>query len=342
MNEFLIDDQSLETQWRSLILFGKNSATYKFAFAKSLLELVDNETTVITLDDLSVPFSRSLIEHLKIHDKQGNATKSQFLEACRARIRNEISEEKLLEITKTKGFVNVVDAFQNLAGGLINKPFYEKDYSKHSKQIVITDELLSLKNQIQYENLDSEVNARWNLVETAWNIGIAPNLLEVQHDEFRSELFIETDIMDRIAITSSREALNGYQKGKCFYCCRDISINSGSNNICHVDHFLPHIHKKQHLPANINGVWNLVLSCSTCNGASEKGAKIPHIDFLSKLSKRNEFYITSKHPLSETIQNQTGNSTQDRKSFLNNHFQIAKDHNPTQYWKPTDPLPSIF
>jgi hypothetical protein len=44
MTQFQINDTSLETQWRALILFGKNSATYKFAFAKSLLELVNKET----------------------------------------------------------------------------------------------------------------------------------------------------------------------------------------------------------------------------------------------------------------------------------------------------------
>jgi len=41
MTEFQINDPSLESQWRALILFGKNSATYKFAFAKSLLELIE-------------------------------------------------------------------------------------------------------------------------------------------------------------------------------------------------------------------------------------------------------------------------------------------------------------
>ena len=47
MTRFQINDPSLESQWRAIILFGKNSATYKFAFAKSLLELVNNETTRI-------------------------------------------------------------------------------------------------------------------------------------------------------------------------------------------------------------------------------------------------------------------------------------------------------
>lgn len=48
MTKFQINDPSLESQWRAIILFGKNSATYKFAFAKSLLELVDKEKTKIT------------------------------------------------------------------------------------------------------------------------------------------------------------------------------------------------------------------------------------------------------------------------------------------------------
>ena len=63
----------MESQWRALILFGKNTATYKFAFAKSLLELVEKETTKITLKELAVPFSRNITEHLKKSDKQGSS-----------------------------------------------------------------------------------------------------------------------------------------------------------------------------------------------------------------------------------------------------------------------------
>ena len=52
--------------------------------------------------------------------------------------------------------------------------------------------------------------------------------------------------MRRIDITSVRDSLNGYQKGKCFFSFLDISIIQGSPDICHVDHFLPHINKKVH------------------------------------------------------------------------------------------------
>jgi hypothetical protein len=342
MEDFRLNDPSLETQWRSLILFGKNSATYKFAFARSLLDMVDQERTIVTLEDLAVPYSGYILEHLKKHEKQGNSKSSQFLEACRSRLKNEITDDELIGITKAKGFVNVVDAFQNVSGGTITSPFYEKDYSSSAKRIVITDQLLSLRSSFQYSNLDSEVEARWRLVETAWGLGISPNLIQVQHDELNGELFLESDLMRRIDITSARDALNGYQKGKCFYCCRDISVVSGSDSICHVDHFLPHLHKREHLPANINGVWNLVLSCQTCNGTSEKGSKVPDLDFLSRLHKRNEHYISSNHPLAETIINQCGDSINDRKSFLREHYRIAKDLSPISQWNPTETVPCPF
>ena len=63
MVTFQQNDISLESQWRSLILFGKNSATYKFAFAKSLLELVDKETTSISKADLAVPFAKHMTNY---------------------------------------------------------------------------------------------------------------------------------------------------------------------------------------------------------------------------------------------------------------------------------------
>jgi hypothetical protein len=336
MEDFIVNDPALDTQWRSLILFGKNSATYKFAFGKSLLDLVNQEKTIVTLEELADPYSRYILEHLEKNDKQGNSQKSEFLNACRARLNSSIDDNQLREITIRKGFVNVVDAFQNVAGGTISKPFYEKDYSRTSKKLVLTDDLLTLKELYQYENLFDEVESRWKLVETAWNIGISPNLLQVRHDESNNELFIGFDGMKRVDVTTARGALNGYQKGQCFYCCRGISIQSGHEDVCHVDHFLPHAHKVQHLPANINGVWNLVLSCSTCNGASEKGMRVADKSYLFKLNKRNEWYILSKHPLAETIINQTGITSEERQGFLRQHYQIAFDLNSTSLWKPKE------
>jgi hypothetical protein len=338
---FLENDISSESQWRAIILFGKNSATYKFAFGKALLLLTSQETNNITLKELSPLFVDSILQHLKLNDKQGNSSSSSFLNACRRYNKNEISYDNLLDITEKQGFVNVVDAFQNVNGDIVPKKFYEKDYSGNKKRIVITDNLLKLKESVQFYNFDNEVEARWNLVETAWNIDINPNLLEVKIDDDLQTLFIESDFMRRKDITSARASLNGYQKGKCFYSFQDITINSGDNNLCAVDHFFPHVHKIKFndLGSNINGVWNLVLADKLVN--LDKSAKIPEIKYLERLYKRNEFYIASKHPLGETIINQTGKTPKDRRAFLQRQYDLSLNLS-IQKWKPLIELEPLF
>lgn len=341
ITQFQINDPSLESQWRAIILFGKNSATYKFAFAKSLLGIIKKEKVKITLDELAIPFANCIVEHLKKSDKQGNARTSKFLEGCRNYINDKISIDELYSLTVRFGFVNVVDAFQNVNGGIIPDLFYEKNYNQGKKEIVITDNLLKIKELYQFRNLEQEVEARWDLVETAWNLQINPNLLEVKYDENKSLFFIENDLMRRIDITSVRDSLNGYQKGKCFYSFQDISINKNDNEICEVDHFLPHINKLSHLKngANINGVWNLVLADSKIN--LNKKTKIPEIRFLHRLFNRNEFYIESKHPLAETIINQTGSTKEIRSRFLETQYNLALTHS-IQQWKPEIELIGTF
>lgn len=338
---FQENDPSLESQWRALILFGKNSATYKFAFGKALLNLVSQETNSISLSELSPIFVDSILNHIKENDKQGNSNSSTFLDACRKYNNNEISYDNLLNITEKYGFVNVVDAFQNINGGIIQNKFFEKDYNGKLKRIIVTDELLKLKESSQFINFNDEVEARWNLVETAWNLQINPNMLEVQIDSNLQSLFIENSFMKRKDITSARASLNGYQKGKCFYTFQDISIISGQENTCAVDHFFPHVHKinLNQNGANVNGVWNLVLTDKYVN--LDKSAKIPELKYLERLYKRNEFYIASKHPLGETIINQTGKTPAERRSFLQKQYDLSLNLS-IQKWNPIIELEPLF
>lgn len=330
---FQINDPSLESQWRAIILFGKNSATYKFAFAKSILELLELGKSTMSLIDLADPFSRNIIEHLKKNNKQGNSSSSKFLDSCRSFINGKISHDELLQTTIKLGFTNVVDAFQNVNGDVITNPFYHKNYKEGSKEIILTDSIFKLKETLQFENLDQEVDARWNLVETAWNLQINPNLLEVKHDSLKQELYIESDFMRRVDITSVRDSLSGYQKGKCFYSFQDIFVSKGHPNVCAIDHFLPHLNKKAHAEyeANINGVWNLVLADPKVN--SSKSARIPDRRYLERLYNRNEFYIESKHPLAETIINQTGKTKEKRRIFLQTQYNLALSYSIHE-WNP--------
>ena len=94
---FQINDPSLESQWRAIILFGKNSATYKFAFAKAI-ELLPSGKSSLSLEDLAVPFSKNIVDHLLKSDKQGNSSSSKFLNACRDFIAGRSSEDRLIQV----------------------------------------------------------------------------------------------------------------------------------------------------------------------------------------------------------------------------------------------------
>jgi hypothetical protein len=336
---YLNNDKTSESRWRSLILFGSNTATYKFAFAKSLLELVGEETTRISLEDLSKPFVLNLANHINIAPKQIRGIEPSFLLEIKKFNQGLSTIDELVKIALRDGFRYVIDAFQYLQGGQIESPFYIKDYTGSKKQLIITDELLKLKRSKQLYNLPLEIEARWKLVETAWNLNINPNLLEVIHDVDENSFYIrESNFFKRVDITSSRDSLNGYQKGKCFYSFKDIFLCG--IDICHVDHFFPHAMKElfHREGINVNGVWNLVLSDPDIN--AHKSNRIPEKQYLHRLYKRNEFYIQSKHPLAETIINQTGKTATQRIAFLNKCYNIV-DFSQSK-WKPQIELNTIF
>ena len=317
MARFFETKPKKETLWRSIILFGRNVASYKFALGKALIDLADKEKTFVKLEDLAEPYAKYLIEHIRMNDKQGTFQSSKFLNACRDYERNKISKNDLISKTVSLGFNNVIDAFHVVGRGEIPNRFFIDEREKRNG-ITITDDLLALKESVQFINLPFEVEARWRLVETAWSLNISPSLLEVRYDEDRDLLFTESDIIRRIDITSSRDSLNGYQKGKCFYCKRPIVIDSSDpDQMADVDHFFPHILFNTISNINLNGIWNLVLSCRECNrGEKGKFTSVPVIGFLERLFDRNEYFIQSHHPLRETLINQTGNKIKARKNFL--------------------------
>lgn len=307
---------SLDSYWRSIILFGKNSASYKFALAKSLLDIVPTGKSEISLEELALPFSKHLCEHLKNAPKQGTSSKSQFLEACHNFNQGIITHEELIDVTVKKGFNNVIDAFHNVNNQSIPVNFYDKAYSYRNKKIILTDNAYRLQENPYFNNFMNETEARWNLVETAWELGVSKNLLSVNYDDDNKLFFVNQDLK-RKDVTSARDALNGYQKGSCFYCFDDITLDSLSNNLCDVDHFYPHVLQASLPQVNLNGVWNLVLACPKCNrGVNGKFAAIPATKYLERLHKRNEYLINSHHPLRETLMMQTGITEDSRVNFL--------------------------
>ena len=189
---FFYRSPSTADYWRGVVLFGRNVASYKFALAKSLLELRPQAGTLVKLDDLAEPFSRHICEHLKIVDKQGTSGSSRFLNACREFNRGRISKEELLGTTVRLGFGNVIDAFHVVNQQPISKPFFV-DERKVGDGIRITDEFSSLLGHPGAEDLPAEAESRWRLVETAWDLGVARHAVIVQSEPVLQQLFATTD-----------------------------------------------------------------------------------------------------------------------------------------------------
>lgn len=284
---------SLDSYWRSIILFGKNSASYKFALAKALLDVANMKKDEISIPDLAPLFSNYICSHLKHSPKQMTKADGGFLKVCKQFNDQEVPYSELIDTTIKSGFNYVLDAFHIVNGDSISTNFFKKDFHGKRKNLILTEALFKLQETGQYKNLKYETEARWRLVETAWNLGISTNLLKVEYNA-NDELLIVNSGVRRTDVTSVRSALNGYQKGKCFYCFNDIDLHEHQN--LDVDHFIPFSLQMCFLDElNLNGVWNLVLACQSCNrGAGGKFNKVPHIKYLERLYKRNEFLINSQ------------------------------------------------
>ena len=323
--QFTQIEPTLENYWRSIILFGRNVAAYKFALGKSLLELSQQGNEIVRLDELAGPFARHICEHLKNADKQGTSRSSEFLNACRQFNAGDLNKEDLLAKTTRLGFVNVIDAFHVVHDGHIDVRFFADERKGEQKAIRLTDDLFRLTEQYQATNLPTEIEARWRLVETSWELSLPRQVLTVRYDPDGGLRVSRDRQFDRKPITACRDALNGYQKGKCFYCVTDVSISPESDCLAEVDHFIPHTLKSHRFGDTLDGIWNLVLACKTCNrGAKGKFSKVPAFRYLERLYRRNEFFITSHHPLRETLMAQTGPTEPARVQFLNAVYNKAK------------------
>lgn len=326
---FLSSAPTVEDCWRGVVLYGRNTASYKFALASALLEMRPQAGQLVKLEDLAPNFSLNVARHLAKSPKQITTSNGKFIEACLAYNLDQ-KLDALVDSAVAYGFANVIDAFHVVASTPVAQRFF-LDERRENKGIRITDEFSRLITGTQSGNLSQEVDSRWRLVETAWNLGIAANLLCIHHDDVAGEMFTFDKSNRRKSVTSSRGALNGYQKGRCFYCFTDLCLCGDEMNT-DVDHFFPHKLKQLGLGVNLDGVWNLVLSCHTCNrGAKGKFDRIPSERLLRRLHNRNEYFIGSHHPLRETLMKQTGMNVSDRAAYLSGVYQMVQ-LNPGLAW----------
>jgi hypothetical protein len=142
--------------WRHIVRFGRNVASYKFALGQALLDLAARQQTFVPLTDLAIPYAAGLCEHLQVEDRQSTSAQSQFLDACRSRNRGELDDSQLAEVTVRLGFANVIDAFQVSRGGQPAQTRFFVDERASRQGIMLTDHLLELANGQQAKVLPRE------------------------------------------------------------------------------------------------------------------------------------------------------------------------------------------
>ena len=321
--EFQEVSPSLESYWRSVILFGRNASTYKFALSRSLEDLACKGKADVSLDELAAPFSRHMCEHMLVAPKQATGRPGAFIETCAAYNAGTVDERKLIDATISAGFSYVFKAFHNVNGRELPVRFFEVSGRGKQRRIALTDECFRVFEASP--KMGAEAEARWGLVEHAWEAGVSTSLVSIEYDAGKGAFYSTDNGARRRSLASAKAALNGYQKGQCFYCYADIELEG--KQACDVDHFFPHVLSSSISGVNMDGVWNLVLACSECNrGVGGKFVRVPEIAYLERLSKRNEFLISSHHPLREAIIAQTGATEGERRAFLSRMNRLAIDH----------------
>lgn len=304
------------TYFRSIILFGPNTASYKFAFGRALLDLAQLGRSSVTLPELAPLRVHHILMHLKGGQAQSTMTDGLFLKAGIAHLNGQLDADSLDDLTAKHAFRYVLDLFHRLPKGESSVKFYLR--SKQGKRtLTLTDELLRL-TELERQQLAEEIEARWNLVEHAWtqqHLGLPGSRpIVVDHDS-QDLVLLPWRNQSRKSLTHLRPALSGYQKSCCFYYFQPMDTTSGQS--CHIDHFFPWIVGFQIPQADLNRVWNLVLACPSCNaGESGKWDAIPVRRFLERLHRRNTYLIDSHHPLRDTLIQDTGNTEAQRWQFL--------------------------
>ena len=215
--------------------FGRNVASYKFALGQALLELGVRQQTFVRLEDLAVPYAAAICEHLRVEDRQSTSAQSQFLDACRSCNRDELDATQLAEVTVRLGFANVIDAFHISRGGQPTQTRFFADERASRQGITLTDHLLELANGQQSAVLPREVDARWNLVQMSWGLHLGARLVsfEMAPDEDAVDLYAPARLR-RGPIAGVRDALSGYQDGRCAYCQSQFT-DIGTSRVA-VDH----------------------------------------------------------------------------------------------------------
>ncbi len=292
------------TSWRMAILMGANSRTYKFALGKALLDLAHEGRDAATLDELAAPYAWALVQRAERFPQGPPAAVGgprDFLtvlsEEAPTSVEGNRPTERLVSAAADSIPGMVMQKFHNLRGiGEVEHSFYRLTGRGAGRRVELTPDLSAVA--AHEELLGDELASRWSIVEACFDATLGRSLVQagvvLSEDGERLVTW-----QRRAPVTGARSALVGFQHGRCFYC---HDVLTSATRAVHVDHVYPYAFMKTGSwnGPDLNGVWNLVVACSSCNLA--KSSRRPSAEEVKALMHRNEAVIASPHPLRRTLE----------------------------------------
>lgn len=294
----------------------KNAASYKFGLVKALIENLYNISSELelTFDQINLTFTKvywNLVANNGLKQSPtGTAVESEIL-----------SLKSTNDIPDGISFDNLTDGLQLLLLKKI-KPVLKRNvfgalYFDTSGKVYgfdkKTEKLWFNESAILF------IKRYQRVLITLNNYHFASYLEKVNTPPDSFNIISKVKFLaKRSSLQYFLKILSAYDESYCFYCENKLSFNS--SRAVHVDHFVPWSFVQS------DQLWNLVLSCGTCN--TSKNDKLPEWAMLYKVIHRNERL-------------KTVNDVQVRTGFefyipnkLESLYTFAIDNGYDQLWKP--------
>ncbi len=285
----VLTDEFLET-FIHILTKGRKDNTYKFALAKFLLDyskdIKEEENKTITFRDIAASFLKYYwYQEFKYKLKQDFKKEKQpvVITILQKYCGNEYIhlsyekyfedkkdiEEKIINEIEKECLNDVIPRFQPDEKEIFYEHFFIKKGKKYTllekerRYIVLHSEAISFFKE-NYNILNKVLVLEW--AKFLEKVNFTPKLISKIENLGKKE--------KRSSLRKFLKILLEIDKGKCFYCGKNLS----SNEEIHIDHFIPwsYIYDDQ--------LWNLVLSCRDCN--LKKSDYLPPEKCLIKIKQR--------------------------------------------------------
>ena len=201
------------TNWRNIVLYGRNVTTYKIALARTIAAAVAAGQTRLTRADLAASFLTQYRDRLATGMPQGVlAAKPAVMETIAKDLAaGTISEERAHLLASREAFDDVIPRFHTVDREQVPVPFYVID----GKDIVLTDAAADVWESRYAPALSQDIHARWDTLEAGFRASHSARALRLSNDTHHLQL-VGAGISANV--TSIAPILAGYQRNTCIHC----------------------------------------------------------------------------------------------------------------------------